>query len=159
MSRISLALLALGLACAGQPASVTAAPGGYVLYRTEAAPETVLDGLKTAIEERGLYINNVMDMGGMLERTGKDLGAAEPIYTQAHSVEFCSALLSRAMLSEDPARIINCPFIISVYQRSGEAKTTYVAHREIAASEREASPAMQRVAAMLKEIAEAAIAW
>ena len=159
MPRFSLALLTLGLVCTGLPVAVTAAPEGYVVYRTEAAPETVLDGLKTAIQEHGLYINNIMDMGGMLDRTGKDLGTPETLYVQAHSVEFCSAVLSRAMLSEDPVRIINCPFIISVYQRPAEPKTTYVVHREIAASERAASPAMERVAAMLKEIAEAAIAW
>ena len=156
MSRFAYTLLALGLA-AGQPAA--AADQGYVLYRSDAPFETVLDGLKAVIEERGLYINNVMDIGGMLERTGKDLGSDAPIYTQARSVEFCSAVLSREMTREEPARIINCPFIISVYQRAGEPGTTYLAHREIPARERDTSPAMGKVARMLQDISEAAIAW
>ncbi|MBK1719975.1 DUF302 domain-containing protein [Thiocystis violacea] len=135
------------------------ADSGYALYRSNSAFEDVLDGLKAAIQERGMYINNVMDMGGMLERTGKDLGLNERIYTQAQSVEFCGALLSREMTAEDPARIVNCPFIISVYRRADDPDTTYLVHREVARQEREGSPAMAKVAAMLQNISEAAIDW
>ena len=148
-------LLATSLAFSGAPL----ADGGYAVYRSEASFGDVLDGLKAAIQERGLYINNLMDMGGMLERTGKDLGHNEPIYAQAQSVEFCSASLSREMTLENPARIINCPFIISVYQRAEDPSTTYVAHRDIPSEELAASAAMRKVAAMLRELSEAAIAW
>lgn len=137
----------------------TLAAGGYVLYRSDAPFDDVFEGLQAAIQERGMYINNVMDMGGMLERTGQDLGLGEPIYTQARSVEFCGALLSHKMTAEDPARIVNCPFIISVYRRADDGDITYVAHREIPAQERDGSPAMAKVAAMLKDLSEAAIAW
>ncbi|EGV28018.1 hypothetical protein ThidrDRAFT_4175 [Thiorhodococcus drewsii AZ1] len=141
-------------------ASVTAmAAGGYQVYRTDSAFEDVLDGLKAAIQERGMYINNVMDMGVMLERTGKDLGTPDPIYAKAQSVEFCSAVLSRAMLQEDPTRIVNCPFIISVYERHDERGITYLVHRTIPMEERTASPIMARIATTYEELAESAIAW
>ncbi len=135
------------------------ADGGYVVYRSGASLEDVLEGLKAAIQERGMYINNVMDLGGMLERTGKDLGRTEQVYAQAQSVEFCSAVLSREMTAENPARIVNCPFIISVYRRADDPSTTYLAHREIPREEQTGSAIMTKVATMLHDVSEAAIAW
>ena len=151
-----LIVLALGLAPA--PFRV-AAEGGYAVYQSEAAFDDVLQGLKLAIEERGMYINNVMHMGEMLERTGKDLGLGQPIYARAESIEFCSAVLSREMTSEDPARIVNCPFIISVFTLPDKAGTTFVAHREVPQDQVDGSAAMAKVSAMLKEVAGAAAAW
>ncbi|WP_295542951.1 DUF302 domain-containing protein [uncultured Thiohalocapsa sp.] len=135
------------------------ADDGYAVYQSDSSFEDVIDGLKLAIQERGMYINNVMHLDEMLERTGQDLGMAETIYTHAHSIEFCSAVLSRRMTSEDPTRIVNCPFIIAVYTLPSEPETTYVVHRRIPAEEIEASPIMGEVAAMLEGVAEGAVSW
>lgn len=153
--RLLLAPLIAVLALSGAPASA----GEAVLYESDNSFEDVLDALKLGIEERGLYINNVMNMGEMLARTGKDLGAGEVIFTRAESVEFCSAVLSRQMTAEEPGRVINCPFIIAVYTLPDRPDVTFVAHRAIPESETAGSPAMQAVAAMLKELAEAAVTW
>ena len=158
MSTLIRSLLAL-LFAGGLASTGLAADSGYRLYRSAAAFEDVLDGLQAAIQERGLYINNVMDLGEMLTRTGKDLGMAEPIYGQARTLEFCSALLSRDMMREDPARIVNCPFTVSVYTRAGESGVTYVAHRAIPQAEQDASATMSKIARMLKDLSEAAISW
>jgi uncharacterized protein (DUF302 family) len=132
----------------------------YAVYESESSFSDVMDGLKLAIEQRGMFINNVMHMNEMLERTGQDLGFAnDPLFGQAESIEFCSAVLSRKMISEDPRRIVNCPFIIAVYTLPGEPGTTYVAHRAIPTAETEQSEAMQEVAAMLEEIAQDAVSW
>jgi uncharacterized protein (DUF302 family) len=136
-----------------------AAEGGYAVYESDATFDDVLEALKLAIEERGMYINNVMHMGEMLERTGKDLGMDTPIYGRAESIEFCSAVLSREMTSEEPARIVNCPFIISVYTLPGREGATFIAHREIPKDEVEGSAVMAKVADMLKGVADAAAAW
>ena len=106
-----------------------------------------------------MYINNVMHMGEMLERTGKDLGMEEQIYGQAESIEFCSAVLSRKMTSEDPTRIVNCPIIVAVYTLPSQPDATYVVHRVIPASETEQSAVMKEVADMLKAVAEGAASW
>ncbi len=135
------------------------AAGGYALYESSAAFGDVMDGLKAAIGERGMYINNIMHMGEMLERTGKDLGLGEPVYAKAESIEFCSAILSRKMTAEEPARIVNCPFIVSVYVLPNEPGKTYVVHREIPPDQVAASSVMAEVAENLKAIAEAAVAW
>ena len=131
----------------------------YAVYESESSFEDVMDALKLAIQERGMYINNVMHMGEMLERTGKDLGMEEQIYTHADSIEFCSAVLSRKMTAEDPSRIVNCPFIVAVYQTPDQPDTTYVVHRLIPASETGKSAVMQEVADMLKGVAEGAASW
>jgi uncharacterized protein (DUF302 family) len=151
-----LLLLTLGLARI--PAGF-AADGGYAVYESDAPFEDVIDAVKLAIEERGMYINNVMHMGEMLERTGKDLGMTETIYGQAESIEFCSALLSREMTREEPARIVNCPFIISVYTLPDKEGTTFLAHRVIPQSETDTSAVMAKVSAMLKDVASSAAQW
>jgi uncharacterized protein (DUF302 family) len=130
-----------------------------VVYTSNSSFDDVMDGLRLAIEERGLFINNIMNMNQMLERTGADLGAEEALFGQARSVEFCSAVLSRRMIAEDPARIVNCPFIIAVYTLPNEANKTHVAHRRFGAEELADSPAMGEVAAMLRGIAEQAVSW
>lgn len=158
MTKLARALLLLALT-AGTILPAIGDDKGYVVYHTETPFEDVLDGLRAAIQEHGFHINNVMDLGEMLERTSGDLGLGAPAYSKAKSVELCSAVLSHAMTSENPARIVNCPFIISVYQLRGESGTTYVAHREIPQEEQDASPPMAKVAAMLKTLSEAAIAW
>ena len=131
----------------------------YAVYESDSRFEDVVDAVKLAIQDRGMYINNVMHMSDMLERTGKDLGMNEPIYGQAESIEFCSALLSRKMTAEDPRRIVNCPFIVSVYTLPDHAGTTYVAHRVIPAAETEKSAVMKQVADTLEGVAESAASW
>lgn len=131
----------------------------YAVYESDSSFEDVIDGLKLAIQERGMYINNVMHMDEMLERTGKDLGMEETIYTHAQSIEFCSAVLSRRMTAEDPTRIVNCPFIIAVYTVPDEPGTTYVVHRRIPAAETEASEVMRDVSQMLQDVADGAVSW
>ncbi|MCG6897924.1 MAG: DUF302 domain-containing protein [Thiocapsa sp.] len=158
MLRLRRALIGLLLA-GGLISQAAIGAGGYAVYTSESGFSDVLDGLKMAIQERGMYINNVMNMGEMLARTGKDLGMDEPLYEQAESVEFCSAVLSREMSTENPAQVVNCPFIIAVYTLPGETDTTYVAHREIPAEQVEGSPAMAKVAEMLQTISEAAVSW
>jgi uncharacterized protein (DUF302 family) len=136
-----------------------AEPAGYAVYESDSSFEDVIDGLKLAIQERGMYINNVMHMDEMLARTGKDLGMEEIIYTRAQAVEFCSAVLSRRMTAENPARIVNCPFIIAVYTLPDDPDTTYLAHRRIPAGEAEASGVMREIADMLQSVADSAASW
>jgi len=124
------------------------------IYKSSNDFSDVVEALKFAIEDHGLFINNVMHMGDMLERTGKDLGFEKPVYLRAESFEFCSALLSRRMLQEDPARIVNCPFIISVYVLPDQPDTTYLAHRILAKPGEQGI--MGEIAATLKEIATSA---
>ncbi len=158
MLRLKIRLMTLSMLIGLLSQSAVGAPG-YAVYTTDSSFSDVMDGLKMAIQERGMYINNVMNMGEMLERTGQDLGLGSSPFGQAESIEFCSAVLSREMIQEEPARMVNCPFIISVYTLPGDAETTYVAHREVPADQVAASPVMAKVAEMLRSIAEAGVSW
>lgn len=151
-------LLATLIALAALPICALGA-SAYAVYESESDFETVMEGAKMSIQERGMYINNVMHMNEMLERTGKDLGMDGKIYEKAQSIEFCSAVLSRKMSSEDPRRIVNCPFILSVYVLPGEPDKTYVAHRTVSDREIQSSEIMAEVSEMLKGVAEGAVSW
>lgn len=127
----------------------------YALHESESPFADVMDALKMAIQERGMYINNVMHMGEMLERTGKDLGVGGTIYLQAESIEFCSAILSRKMTTENPARIVNCPFIMSAYVLPDQPEKTYVVYKRVPAEDR--SEVMNEIAEMLESVAKAGV--
>jgi len=157
MSKIRSLTLGL-LALASIPCQAPAA-GPYAVYESESDFETVMEGAKMAIQERGMYINNVMHMGEMLDRTGKDLGLGGQIYTHAESIEFCSAVLSRKMTEEDPSRIVNCPFILSIYTLPEQEGKTFIVHRTIPEGEIAGSAIMAEVAEMLEGVAEAATSW
>jgi uncharacterized protein (DUF302 family) len=142
-------LIAVGLGAAQNP---------YRVYKSESSFEDVMQALKMAIEENGMYINNVMHMSEMLQRTGEDLGLGGALYSHAESIEFCSAILSRRMISENPHRIVNCPFIISVYVLPSEPDATYIVHRRINLGDD--TTVMNGVEAMLESLGAAAqAAW
>jgi hypothetical protein len=63
------------------------------------------------------------------------------------------------MTREEPARIVNCPFIISVYTLPDKEGTTFLAHRVIPQSETDTSAVMAKVSAMLKDVASSAAQW
>jgi uncharacterized protein (DUF302 family) len=136
-----------------------AAKPGYAVYESSGDFDTVMAAAKLAIQERGMFVNNIMHLSAMLERTGKDLGFNRKIYAKAESIEFCSAVLSRKMMEEDPGQIVNCPFTIAVYTLPGKPGKTYVAHRVIPAEVVANSPAMAEIAKMLKEVAQSAASW
>jgi uncharacterized protein (DUF302 family) len=151
--------LSLSLSLFALFAPTRAAADDYRVYESDSEFSDVMDGLKLAIQQRGMFINNIMQMNEMLDRTGADLGLGGPLFGQAESVEFCSAVLSRKMITEDPRRIVNCPFIIAVYTLPDDPDTTYVAHRKIPEAETAGSEAMKEVATMFEEIAGDAVSW
>lgn len=111
--------------------------------------------LEMAITDRGMVINNVAHIGNMLERTAADIPGAKPIYRHAEALEFCSALISRAMMEADPHNISYCPYIIAVYELVEQPGTVYLSYRRPAlpADASEASrEAMDRVEALLADI-------
>jgi uncharacterized protein (DUF302 family) len=117
----------------------------------------VRDAVQAAIEGKGLKINHTNLIAGMLERTGKDLGAAKQVYTNGEQFEFCSATLSRAMMEADPHAIVMCPFNISVYTIPGDAHV-YIAYIKPPATENPAlKKALTDIEALLSEIVRDAL--
>ena len=119
---IIITLLALGhaAAAAGSEVVVRSAKGSYAEVK-----ERVLH----AIENRGLVLNYTARIGAMLERTGKDIGAAQRVYGDAEMLEFCSARVSRDAMQADPRNIVFCPYGIAIYTLPKEPGKVYLAYR------------------------------
>ena len=111
-----------------QPAA-SAVSADSVRYAKEGKFEDVRDDLKQAIQARGLVIDLTSHIGGMLDRTGKDLGQTAKLFRNAESFAFCSAKLSRLAMQADPHNIAFCPYSVIVYTTEGEPGKVYVAYR------------------------------
>ncbi|MEK9867534.1 MAG: DUF302 domain-containing protein [Betaproteobacteria bacterium] len=120
---ILLAVSACAVAQDGQTISVTKIEGDF---------EDVKERVIFAVESQGLVVDHTSDVGGMLERTGKDLGESSQIYERAVVLEFCSAYYSRLMAEAAPELLAYCPYGISVYTLPGDAEYSYVAFKRIA---------------------------
>ena len=121
--------------------------------------EDVRDELKLAIESKGLVIDYESFVNRMLERTGKDVGSARKLYTDAQAFVFCSAVLSRKTMEADPANMALCPYSIVVYERVSEPGTVRVAYRRPWRPDGSAASkaALKEVEALLDAIARAAL--
>lgn len=84
-----------------------------------------------AIEERGLNVTNVAEIGQMLERTGKDFGVATPVYGDASVIQFCSARLSHAASAVDPRAVALCPMSIAVYSLAAQPDRVQLVYRRL----------------------------
>jgi uncharacterized protein (DUF302 family) len=128
-----------------------------VVFKTQGTFADVRDQVQSAIEGKGLKINHSNQIGDMLERTGKDLGATKQIYTHAEQFEFCSATISRAMMEADPHAIAMCPYIVSVYTMPDD-KAVYIAYRKPPTSRNPAlKKALADVQTLLTEIIKDAL--
>lgn len=114
------------IVCAGV---VSAADPSVSLRKVKGQFDDVKEAVVHAIESRGLVIDYTANVGAMLERTGKDLGATKKIYEQAQVLEFCSAKASRDMAEADPRNLVYCPYSIAVYSLAREPGAVYVGYR------------------------------
>jgi uncharacterized protein (DUF302 family) len=104
-------------------------PHPVVTYSKRAKFDDVRDDLKAAIEGKGLVIDYHSFVNRMLERTGKDVGAARKLYADAQAFVFCSAVLSRKTMEADAANAALCPYSIMVYATAQDPGTVHVAYR------------------------------
>lgn len=145
-----LALLLLVSASAG-----IAGESPFVSYKSSLPFEQVMEDLQMAIADKGFHINKIMHLDRMWERNRKEGDPSNPLFLHAKSIDFCSAVLSRRMTEENPQRIVNCPFIISVHVLASEPETTYITHRRLTLGDD--SVATREAAAMLESLGEVAV--
>ncbi len=139
-------LAALALLCL--PLTALADTGYSVVFKTQRGFQDVRASVEAAIEGKGLKINHTNLIAGMLDRTGKDLGATRQVYTHGEQFEFCGAALSRAMMEADPHAMVMCPYIVSVYAMPGD-QTVFIAYRKPPAS---SNPALQKALADVEKL-------
>jgi uncharacterized protein (DUF302 family) len=116
-------------ACAALYGTAQAASADVVVRSTKGEFKEVKERVLLAIENRGLVLNYTARIGAMLERTGKDMGAARRIYGDAEMLEFCSARVSRDMMEADPRNIVFCPYSIAIYTLPQGKNTVHIAYR------------------------------
>lgn len=131
-----------------------------VLYRVEGEFSEIKENLRLAIENQGLVVNYVAEVGDMLARTGRDLGFGDPVYTAGDVLEFCSATLTRDMVLADPANLVFCPYAIHVYALRDEPGVVYAGYkRPIPAGNEASRTALEAIDELLADIMENALAW
>jgi hypothetical protein len=103
--------------------------GPMVVYSAEAGFDDAKDALKESIINQGIVISNELHASDMLNRTGPDLGITENVYLQAATFEFCSSVLSHALVAQDPANMMTCPYAIGLYVLSKDPEHIHMAYR------------------------------
>lgn len=152
--RVLSVLLTLVLA-----AGVASAQEARTFAKTAAYDDVRLD-LNEAIIGKGLKVEHAGDIGGMLDRTGADVGSTKPIYKKAEYFLVCSALLSRKAMEADPANIAACPYVIFLYEtvaKPGEVVVGYRRPAGAAAAQGDTRAALAAIEALLEDIVREAI--
>lgn len=129
MNRTLAIIFSLGLAAGGVIPALASEPDHLKLYSKRGNFEDIKLDIEIAITNKGLVIDHTSHISTMLERTGKDLGTTKPIYSNAGSMQFCSASVSRRTMEADPTNIVFCPYIIVYYTLHDDPKTVYVGYR------------------------------
>jgi len=122
------------VAAASVPSTAQSVPEGVTVYQVEAAFEDVRFDLENAIINRGLVIDYVSHIGDMLNRTAEDVGHEKQVFTQAQSMLFCSASLSRRAMEADAVNIAYCPYSVFVYEQPDQPGMITVGYRELSAT-------------------------
>lgn len=125
--RKTLAMFAVGFALCLSTA--LAQEPGLKVYSKRGSFEDVKFELQNAIVGRGLVVDFNGNVGGMLERTGPDVGSTSPIYKHAEYFTFCSAKLSRATMEAEAANLGYCPYVVFIYETAAAPGTTHVGYR------------------------------
>ena len=108
------------------------AQGSDIVRRpVKGAFEDVRDRVAFAIESEGLVLNYTAHIGDMLDRTGRDVGAARRVFEKAQMLEFCSASASRRAMEADPHNIVFCPYAIAVYTLPDVPGIVHIAYRRV----------------------------
>ncbi|MBI1397091.1 MAG: DUF302 domain-containing protein [Betaproteobacteria bacterium] len=102
-----------------------------VLRSVSGAYQDIRDQLVFSIQEKGLVVSNILEVGDMLERTGKDLGFGRPVFSDASLVQFCSAVIAHEAVAVDPNAISLCPYTIAVYALAAEPGKVYLSYRQL----------------------------
>jgi uncharacterized protein (DUF302 family) len=81
--------------------------------------QTAGEALRDAIEGAGLVVTAVMPVNQMLVRTAGDLGQGKSPFSDAETIQFCSARLAWELVSEDAAQLAFCPLALTLYRQPG----------------------------------------
>ena len=90
--------------------------GEAFVYPFDGSFEDATFAVENAIVDQGLVVDHVSHVGEMLNRTGADVGSDTVIFKNADIFLFCSAVISRQVMEQDPMNITHCPYGIFVME-------------------------------------------
>ena len=114
--------------------------------------DSVWEDLNIALTNRGLVVSGVSHVGQMLDRTGQALGRTKKIFGRAKVLEFCSAVISRDMMEQNPHFIAFCPYAIAVYTLPGDEHKVYLSYRRPIWNDKSGKAALEGVEKLLDGI-------
>lgn len=145
--------LAAAIVAAAWSLPASAGPDDVEVVTVKAAFASVKQDVSDAIVNRGYVIDHNARIGEMLDRTRSDVGSTTKIYSNAETVQFCSAVLSRKMMEADPANIAFCPYVIFYYEKADEPGMVHVGFRELDEDGSDASKtSIKAINVLLREI-------
>ncbi len=94
----------------------------------------VRDDLNSAIVNRGYVVDYVGKFNKMLERTSEAVGSvtqtgAKSPYREAEFLQFCAAKITHEAISANPQNIVNCPYVVYVYELTSKPGLIHVGYR------------------------------
>jgi len=148
-------VVAMGVMSA--PAPVHAGWSPFKTYTVQAAFGDVTNDVSEAIINQGLVVDFNANVGEMLQRTSKDVGATKQVYKNALMMMFCSAKYTREAVEADSSNIMFCPYSVMVFELADAPGTVHVGYRPPKAGGSLASrKALLRVETLLDTIAREA---
>lgn len=128
-----------------------------VSHNVSGSFEDVVFDLENAIVDEGLVIDYRGYLNAMLERTSETVGAAtdgaKSPYIDATYMHFCSAALTHAAVSADPANVSICPYVVFAYELRSDPGTVVAGYRRPVAGTSPASlKALGDIEALLDKI-------
>ena len=138
--------------CAGEPPVKT--------FKVEGDFADVVDGVRTAIEGKGINIAHTLPASDMLNRTGEAFGIKENVFLHAETIEFCSARISHKLAQANFENILLCPFTISVYELTRDPGHVYLSYRRpFTLPDDNSQAAVQEVVQLIESIITEVTAW
>lgn len=126
--QILAAFAGLAMLAAVLPAS---ARDDVTTYSSDAPFADVAADLADAIVNRGYKVDYHGFIGDMLQRTAQDVGASKQLYRGAEIFQFCSAVVSRAVMEANIENIAFCPYVLFVYEAEAEPGVVKVGFRRL----------------------------
>ncbi len=90
--------------------------------------DNVTFSVNNAILDKGLVIDMVSHTGDMLERTKADVGATRTLFLHADVYSFCSAVVSREVMTANAMNVQYCPYHIFVAQLPDHQDEVVIGH-------------------------------
>ncbi len=155
-------ILVAALMTAAMVTSPMAESLGFAESTKEGKFSEIREDLKNAIVNRGYVVDYVGQFNKMLERTSEAVGSvtasgAKSPYKDAEFMQFCAAKLTHDAISSSPQNIVNCPYVVYIYELGSKPGLIHVGYRKpVAGPSKKSREAIDKIDQLLADIVKEA---